>query len=344
MSKTTITLIPGDGIGPEVSSAAVRVLDAACAGLEWERHLAGAEALEKYGNPLPPEVLESIRRNCVALKGPVTTQVGKGFKSINVQLRQELDLYANLRPSRSLPSIPSRFENVDVVVVRENTEDLYSGLEHTVVPGVVESLKIITEKASLRIARFAFEYARRHGRKRVTAVHKANIMKLSDGLFLDCFRRVATEYPDIQADDKIVDNMCMQLVMRPEEWDVLLLENLYGDIVSDLCAGLVGGLGVVPGANIGYDVALFEAVHGSAPDIAGKDVANPLALIRSGIMMLYHLHKDEAAERLRAALRQVLVKQGIKTRDLGGQASTTEFTDAIVKALESGAGAGGTFP
>jgi isocitrate dehydrogenase (NAD+) len=344
MSKTTVTLIPGDGIGPEVSDAAVRVLDAACSDLEWERHIAGAEALKKYGNPLPPEVLESIRRNCVALKGPITTEVGKGFKSINVQLRQELDLYANLRPSRSLPSIPSKFENVDIVVVRENTEDLYSGLEHTVVPGVVESLKIITEKASLRIARFAFDYARRHGRKRVTAVHKANIMKLSDGLFLDCFRRVATEYPDIQADDKIVDNMCMQLVMRPEEWDVLLLENLYGDIVSDLCAGLVGGLGVVPGGNIGYDVAIFEAVHGSAPDIAGKGVANPLALIRSGIMMLYHLHKDEAAERVRAALRQVIVKQGIKTRDLGGEASTAEFTDAIVQALESGAGAGGTFP
>ena len=282
MSKTTVTLLPGDGIGPEVSDAAVRVLEAAGAELEWERHIAGAEALEKYGNPLPPEVLESIRRNRVALKGPITTQVGGGFKSINVQLRQELDLYANLRPSRSLPSIPSRFENVDIVVVRENTEDLYSGLEHVVVPGVVESLKIITEKASLRIAHFAFEYARRHGRKRVTAVHKANIMKLSDGLFLECFRRVAKEYPDIEADDKIVDNMCMQLVMRPEEWDMLLLENLYGDIVSDLCAGLVGGLGVVPGANIGLDAAVFEAVHGSAPDIAGKDLANPLALIRSG--------------------------------------------------------------
>lgn len=336
MSKTTVTLIPGDGIGPEVSQAAVRVFEAAGAGIEWERQIAGAEAVEKYGNPLPPEVLESIRRNCVALKGPVTTPVGKGFKSINVQLRQELDLYANLRPSRSLPSIPSRFENVDIVVVRENTEDLYAGLEHTVVPGVVESLKIITEKASLRIARFAYEYARRHHRKRVTAVHKANIMKLSDGLFLDCVRRVAQEYPDIQSDDKIVDNMCMQLVMRPEDQDVLLLENLYGDIVSDLCAGLVGGLGVVPGANIGFDVAVFEAVHGSAPDIAGKDLANPLALIRSGIMMLYHLHKDDVAERVRAALRHVVVKQKIRTRDLGGEATTTQFTDAIVKALESG--------
>jgi isocitrate dehydrogenase (NAD+) len=339
MSKTTVTLLPGDGIGPEVSEAAVRVLDAAGAEIEWERQIAGREALEKYGNPLPPEVLESIRRNCVALKGPITTEVGKGFKSINVQLRQELDLYANLRPVRSLPSIPSRFENVDIVVVRENTEDLYSGLEHIVVPGVVESLKIITEKASLRIARFAYEYARRHGRKRVTAVHKANIMKLSDGLFLDCVRRVAKEYPEIKSDDKIVDNLCMQLVMRPEEWDVLLLENLYGDIVSDLCAGLVGGLGVVPGANIGTDVAVFEAVHGSAPDIAGKDLANPLAIIRSGIMMLYHLHKDEVAERVRRALREVVVNRRIRTRDLGGEASTTQFTDAIVDALESGAGA-----
>jgi isocitrate dehydrogenase (NAD+) len=337
MSKTTVTLLPGDGIGPEVSEAAVRVLEAAGAEIEWERHIAGREALEKYGNPLPPEVLESIRRNCVALKGPITTEVGKGFKSINVQLRQELDLYANLRPSRSLPSIPSRFEGVDIIVVRENTEDLYSGLEHVVVPGVVESLKIITEKASLRISRFAYEYARRHGRKRVTAVHKANIMKLSDGLFLDCVRRVATEYPDIKSDDKIVDNMCMQLVMRPEEWDVLLLENLYGDIVSDLCAGLVGGLGVVPGGNIGLDVAVFEAVHGSAPDIAGKDLANPLAIIRSGIMMLYHLHKDEVAERVRRALREVVVNQKIRTRDLGGEATTSQFTDAIVRALESGA-------
>jgi isocitrate dehydrogenase (NAD+) len=339
MSKTTVTLLPGDGIGPEVSEAAVRVLEAAGAEIEWERHIAGREALEKYGNPLPPEVLESIRRNRLALKGPITTEVGKGFKSINVQLRQELDLYANLRPARSLPSIPSRFEGVDLVVVRENTEDLYSGLEHIVVPGVVESLKIITEKASLRIARFAFEYSRRHGRKRVTAVHKANIMKLSDGLFLDCFRRVSTEYPEIIADDKIVDNMCMQLVMRPEEWDVLLMENLYGDILSDLCAGLVGGLGVVPGGNIGIDVAVFEAVHGSAPDIAGKDLANPLAIIRSSIMMLYHMHKDEVAERVRKALREVVVNRKIRTRDLGGEATTSQFTNAIVEALESGAGA-----
>lgn len=335
-TKTTVTLLPGDGIGPEVSEATVRVLAAAGAGIEWERHIAGTEALEKYGNPLPPEVLESIRRNRLALKGPITTQVGKGFKSINVQLRQELELYANLRPSRSLESIPSRFTGVDIIVVRENTEDLYSGLEHIVVPGVVESIKIITEKASLRIARFAYEYARRHGRKRVTAVHKANIMKLSDGLFLDCVRRVAVEYPEIQSDDRIVDNMCMQLVMRPEEWDVLLLENLYGDIVSDLCAGLVGGLGVVPGGNIGIEGAVFEAVHGSAPDIAGKNLANPLALIRSAIMMLFHMQKDEVAQRIRRALRDVIVNQKIRTRDLGGEATTTEFTDAIVRAIEQG--------
>jgi len=336
MSKTTVTLIPGDGIGPEVSRATQRVLEAAGADLEWEPHIAGAEALQKYNNPLPPEVLESIRRNRVALKGPVTTEVGGGFKSINVQLRQELELYANLRPSRSLESIPSRYTGVDIIVVRENTEDLYSGLEHVVVPGVVESIKIITEKASLRIARFAYEYARRHGRKRVTAVHKANIMKLSDGLFLDCVRRVASEYPEIESDDRIVDNMCMQLVIRPEEWDVLLLENLYGDIVSDLCAGLVGGLGVVPGANIGTHASVFEAVHGSAPDIAGQDLANPLALIRSAILMLFHLDKDAAAQRVRAALRDVIVGQKIRTRDLGGEASTTQFTDAVVAAIEKG--------
>jgi isocitrate dehydrogenase (NAD+) len=343
MSKTPVTLIPGDGIGPEVSQAAVRVFDAAGAEIEWETHVAGARAVEQFNDPLPDHVLDSIRRNGVALKGPIETKYGqpkdeegqerKNFRSVNVALRKELDLYANLRPVRSLPSIPSRFANVDLVVVRENTEGLYSGIEHEVVPGVMESLKIITEKGSTRIARFAFEYARRHGRKKVTAVHKANIMKLSDGLFLDCFRRVSTEYPDIQADDKIVDNMCMQLVMYPERSDVLVLENLYGDIVSDLCAGLVGGLGVVPGANIGTHASVFEAVHGSALDIAGKNLANPLALIRSGIMMLYHMDKDEVAERVRAALRRVVVEQKIRTRDLGGEASTTEFTDAVVAAL-----------
>jgi isocitrate dehydrogenase (NAD+) len=334
MSKTTITLIPGDGIGPEVAEASVRVLEAAGAELLWDRQLAGKEAVEKTGNPMPPETIASIRRTKVALKGPVTTQVGGGFKSVNVQLRQELELFANLRPVRSLPSIPTRFENVDLIIVRENTEDLYSGLEHVVVPGVVESIKIITEKASTRISRFAFEYARRHGRKRVTAVHKANIMKLSDGLFLECVRKVASGYPDIICDDKIIDNMCMQLVTRPEDWDVLLLENLYGDIVSDLCAGLVGGLGVVPGANLGLDVAIFEAVHGSAPDIAGKNLANPLALMRSAVLMLRHLGKDDVAERLRAGLRDVVVRQNIKTHDLGGQASTSGFADAVIAAIE----------
>jgi len=333
MSRT-VTLIPGDGIGPEVAASAVRVLDAAGAGFQWESHVAGGEAVALFGTPLPQEVLDSIVRNKVALKGPVTTPVGSGFKSINVQLRQALELYANLRPARTLEGIPARFENVDLIIVRENTEDLYSGLEHVVVPGVVESLKIITAKASTRIARYAFEYARKNGRKRVTAVHKANIMKLSDGLFLDCFRQVAAEYPDIQADDRIVDNLCMQLVMRPEQFDILLLENLYGDIVSDLAAGLVGGLGVVAGGNIGEQGAVFEAVHGSAPDIAGQNVANPLALIRSGIMMLRHLEMFEVVERLRAALRSVIVERGIRTRDLGGTATTTEFTEQVVRAIE----------
>jgi isocitrate dehydrogenase (NAD+) len=331
----TITLLAGDGIGPEVSAATLRVIAAAGARFEWESHLAGAAALEKFGNPLPQEVLDSIVRNGVGLKGPVTTPVGTGFASINVQLRKALDLYANLRPAKNMPSIRSRYEGVDLIVVRENTEDLYSGLEHVVVPGVVESLKIITERASTRIAVFAFEHARALGRKRVTAVHKANIMKLSDGLFLDCFRKVAASYPEIVADDRIVDNTCMQLVTRPEQFDVLLLENLYGDIVSDLCAGLVGGLGVVPGANFGEKGAVFEAVHGSAPDIAGKDLANPLALIQSAVMMLRHLAENEAADRIDRAVHQVLSATPVRTRDIGGTATTTEFTDAIVRAIET---------
>jgi isocitrate dehydrogenase (NAD+) len=330
---TLVTLLPGDGIGPEVTAATVAVVEAAGADVAWERHAAGAEAIARSGQPLPDEVVESIRRTGVALKGPVTTEVGKGFQSINVQLRQRLELYANLRPVRTLPTIPSRYENVDLIIVRENTEGLYAGLEHEVVPGVVESLKIITEKASTRIARFAFDYARKNGRKRVTAVHKANIMKRSDGLFLDCFRKVAADYPDLQADDRIIDNLCMQLVMRPEDYDVLVLENLYGDIVSDLCAGLVGGLGVVPGANLGDGVAVFEAVHGSAPDIAGRDLANPLALMRSAILMLGHLGMDDAVARLRAAIRHVIVEEGLRTRDLGGTAATSEFTAAVVRAL-----------
>jgi len=333
---TTVTLVPGDGIGPEVTAATVRVVEAAGADLEWESHVAGAEALARVGDPLPDELLESIRRNRVALKGPVTTPIGKGFQSINVQLRKALDLYANLRPCKTLPSIPGRFENVDLVVVRENTEDLYSGLEHEVVPGVVESLKIITARASTRIARFAFEYARKYDRKRITAVHKANIMKMSDGLFLDCFRTVAEEYPDVEADDRIIDNLCMQLVIRPEDYDVLLLENLYGDIVSDLAAGLVGGLGVAPGANLGEGLAVFEAVHGSAPDIAGRDLANPIALMRSAILMLRWLGMPAEAKRMGDAIRHVFVDLKIRTRDLGGTASTSQFCEEVVRAIEKG--------
>lgn len=333
MAKHTITLIPGDGIGPEVSAAVVQIIEAAGADLEWETHYAGAQALEKFGDTLPEELLESIKRNRVALKGPITTPVGKGFTSVNVGLRKALDLYANLRPVRALPNVPSRYPELDLVVVRENTEDLYSGIEHVVVPGVVESLKIITEKASTRIARFAFEYARREGRKKVTAVHKANIMKLSDGLFLECFRNVAKSYPEIEADDKIVDNACMQLVMRPEQFDIMLLENLYGDIVSDLCAGLIGGLGLVPGANIGELGAVFEAVHGSAPDIAGQGIANPTALLQSGILMLRYLGEREPAERIEKAMLRVFDEGKVRTRDIGGDAKTAEFAKAIIAAL-----------
>jgi isocitrate dehydrogenase (NAD+) len=334
MAKRTLTLLPGDGIGPEVVSATVRVLEAAGADFEWESYIVGAEALAQDKAALPDDVVDSIRRNKVCLKGPVTTPVGKGFRSINVELRQKLELYANLRPVRSIPGLASRFEGVDLVIVRENTEGLYSGIEHEVVPGVVESLKIITEKASTRVSRFAFEYAVANGRKRITAVHKANIMKLSDGLFLDCFRRVATEYPQIEADDRIIDNMCMQLVMRPETYDILLMENLYGDIISDLAAGLVGGLGVVPGGNIGEGLAVFEAVHGSAPDIAGKGLANPMALMRSSVLMLRYLEMREEAERLASALRTTVVDDKVLTRDLGGDADTHTFTQAVISRLK----------
>jgi isocitrate dehydrogenase (NAD+) len=330
----TLTLIPGDGIGPEVVDATLALLDAVGARFDWEVHDAGLRAVERHGEALPQSLLESIERNAVALKGPVTTPVGKGIRSVNVELRKHFELYANLRPVSTVPGIPSRFSGVDLVVVRENTEGLYSGLEHQVVPGVVESLKVITEKASTRIARFAFEFARANGRSRVTAVHKANIMKMSDGLFLDCFRKVAESYPEITADDRIIDNMCMQLVVRPEDYDVLLLENLYGDIVSDLAAGLVGGLGVVPGANLGERIAIFEAVHGSAPDIAGQGLANPMALMRTAILMLRHLGMTEPAERAWAALETVIGEGEVLTRDLGGGASTSEFTDAVVAALE----------
>jgi isocitrate dehydrogenase (NAD+) len=328
-----ITLIPGDGIGPEVASNVVRIIEASGVEVQWETYYAGAQALEKFGETLPKELLDSILRNKVALKGPITTPVGKGFTSVNVGLRKTLDLYANLRPVRALPNVPCRYPELDLIVVRENTESLYAGLEHVVVPGVVESLKIITEKASTRIARFAFEHARRESRKKVTAVHKANIMKLSDGLFLDCFRRVSVDYPDIEADDKIVDNACMQLVMRPEQFDVMLLENLYGDIVSDLCAGLVGGLGLVPGANIGEKGAVFEAVHGSAPDIAGQGIANPTALLQSGILMLRYIGEREAADRVEKAMLAVFEEGKVRTRDIGGTAKTAEFADAIIQKM-----------
>ena len=328
-----VTLIPGDGIGPEVSAAVLRIIEAVGVQIEWERFIVGGHAQDIAGSSLPEAVVDSVRRNTVALKGPVATPVGGGFESVNVRLRKILDLYSNLRPVRNLPGVQSRFGDVDLVIVRENTEGLYSGLEHEVVPGVVESLKIITEKASTRIAVFAFEFSRKYGRKKVTAVHKANIMKKSDGLFLECFRRVAVNYPDIEHDEKIVDNTCMQLVMNPYQFDVLLMENLYGDIVSDLAAGLVGGLGVVPSANLGEKAALFEAVHGTAPDIAGKNLANPTALLMSAIMMLRHIGERTAGDRVEAALNKVLGERKTLTRDLGGKATTTEFTDAIIRAL-----------
>jgi isocitrate dehydrogenase (NAD+) len=329
-----ITLIPGDGIGPEVTAAVVRVLEAASVAIDWERHDAGLAAVEHTGQTLPAQLLDSIERNRVALKGPITTPIGEGFTSVNVGLRKALDLYANLRPVRNIPGVPSRYQNVDVVIVRENTEDLYAGLEHEVVPGVVESLKIITEKASTRIAVFAFEYARRRGRRAVTAIHKANIMKLGDGLFLDSVRAVAAAQTGIAYDEKIVDAACMHLVMRPEQFDVLLLPNLYGDIVSDLCAGLVGGLGLVPGANIGERAAVFEAVHGSAPDIAGRNIANPTALLLSALMMLEHIGEAKAAARIGAALDQVFRDGVVRTPDLGGSATTSAFTDEIVRRLQ----------
>src|SRR5205085_3587031 len=298
MAQHKITLLPGDGIGPEVTASVVSIIECAGVDVEWEKYFVGAEAISRLGDPLPPEVLESILRNKVALKGPVTTPIGTGFSSINVRLRKALDLYSNLRPVRSMPNVITRYEDVDLVVVRENTESLYAGLEHEVVPGVVESLKIITERASTRIARFAFEYAKKMGRRRITGIHKANIMKMSDGLFIRCARNVAAEYPDIAYDEQIVDAVCMNLVMKPEKFDMLLLTNLYGDIVSDLCAGLVGGLGTVGAANLGADIGVFEAVHGSAPDIAGKNLANPTALLRSALLMLHHLGEPEAAARI----------------------------------------------
>jgi len=328
----TVVLIPGDGIGPSIAGSVVRILDAAGADIEWETHHAGAETIASHGDTLPESTLEAIRSVGVALKGPITTPVGTGFQSVNVRLRKALELYANLRPVESLPNVPTCHTNVDLVVVRENTEGLYSGIEHEVIPGVVESLKIMTRAACERICRFAFAYAVDRGRAKVTAVHKANIMKLADGLFLDSFYEVAREYPAMTANDSIVDAACMRLVMDPHQFDVVVMENLYGDILSDLCAGLVGGLGVTPGANIGEDVAVFEAVHGSAPDIAGKNLANPTALLCSSVLMLRHLNKNDVADRVMGAIRRTL-QDGIKTRDLCGTVSTTEYTEAVVARL-----------
>lgn len=331
-----VTLIPGDGIGPEVAAATVQAVNATGVKIDWETAELSAEIIEKTGASLPQYVLDSLERTGVGLKGPVTTPVAGGFRSVNVELRKRLDLFANVRPVFTLPGLKTRYQdvNIDMVIFRENTEDLYSGLEHEVVKDVVESLKIITRYASLRIANYAFAYARKNRRKKVTAVHKANIMKLSDGLFIRCCREVATEYPDIAYNELIVDNAAMQLVMRPETFDILLLPNLYGDIVSDLAAGLVGGLGVVPGANMGEKCAVFEAVHGSAPDIAGHGIANPTALMSSATLMLRHLGESEAADRLQHAIMATYAEGRHLTRDVGGTATTQEFTDAVIRHLQ----------
>ena len=328
-----VTLIPGDGIGPEVTQAVVRILEATGVKFEWERFAAGAEAFEIFGEYIPAALYESIERNKVALKGPVTTPVGGGFKSINVTLRKKFDLFANFRPIKNLAGLETKWPGVDLIIVRENTEGEYVGLEHEVVPGVVESIKVITDKGSTRIAKFAFDYARKHGRKKIHSIHKANIMKLSDGLFLRCARRVAEGFPDVLYGEHIIDNTCMQLVMNPFQYDTLLLENLYGDIVSDLCAGLVGGLGLVPGANLGHDCAIFEAVHGSAPDIAGQDIANPTALLQSAVLMLHHLNEEAAANKVQKAVETVYAERKTLTRDVGGKAGTSQFADAVLDAM-----------
>ncbi len=337
MSKNSyrITLIPGDGIGPEITEAARRIIGATGVKIEWEVVPAGIEALKKYKTVLPEVVFDSIKKNKVALKGPVGTPVGEGFRSVSVRIRKLLDLYANLRPVKSFKGVKTRYGDVDIVVVRENTEDLYSGLEHEVVPGIVETLKIITERASKRIAEYAFRFAKKRGRKKVTVIHKANIMKLSDGLFLNTVRSVAERYPEIEYEEMIVDNACMQLVLDPCRFDLLLTENLYGDIVSEICAGLVGGLGLAPGANVGEDYAVFEAAHGSAPDIAGKNIANPIAITLSGCLMLKYLGEEWASKLIEGAIARVLEKGEAFTRDIGGSASTTEITDAIIGEIEA---------
>jgi isocitrate dehydrogenase (NAD+) len=328
-----VTLIPGDGIGPEIAECAQRMIAASGAQIEWEVVEAGAALADSTGNPIPESVLDSIRKNRIALKGPIGTPIGTGFRSVNVTLRKALGLYACVRPIKSIPGISTRYPNVDFIVVRENMEGEYSGLEHLVVPGVAESLKIVTEEGSLRVARHAFQLAQERGRKKVTAVHKANIMKVTDGLFLSCVRRIAAKYPELNHEELIVDNCAMQLVQRPEQFDVLVMTNLYGDILSDLGAGLVGGLGVVPGANIGDQHAVFEAVHGSAPDIAGKGIANPTAITLSACMMLQKLGLVAEAARLEAAIMHTLGEGQQLTRDLGGTASSEEFTEAVIRAL-----------
>ena len=333
MSQHVITLIPGDGIGPEVTAATTHILEAAGAAITWERHDAGADAFAKTGEYIPQALYDSVRRTKVALKGPVTTPIGEGFKSINVTLRKQFDLYANVRPIKNLPGLTTKYPDVDLVIVRENTEGLYVGIEAEIVPGVCTSTKVITEKGSTRIAKFAFEYAEKHGRKRVHAIHKANIMKLTDGLFLRCSRAVAERHPGISYAEHIVDNTCMQLVTNPYQYDVLVMENLYGDILSDLCSGFVGGLGLVPGANLGEHAAIFEAVHGSAPDIAGQNKANPTALVQSAVLMLRHLDEDAIADRIQQALETVYAESKTLTRDVGGSAGTRAFADAVVAAL-----------
>ncbi len=328
-----VTLIPGDGTGPELAQALETVIAATGVPIEWERQDAGVDVMDRYGTPLPEHVLESVRRNKVAIKGPITTPIGTGFRSVNVALRKELDLYACLRPAKTMKGVRSRYDGIDLVVVRENTEDLYAGIEHMVGPDAAESIKIITRRGSERIVRFAFEYARSRGRRKVTAVHKANIMKCTDGLFLEAARDVAEGYADIEFEDRIVDNMCMQLVQKPELYDVLVLPNLYGDIVSDLCAGLVGGLGVAPGANFGDEIAVFEPVHGSAPRYAGQDKVDPTALLRSGVLLLEHLGEADAARRMEAAIAAVIAEGRDVTYDLGGQAGTQAMAAAIAASI-----------
>jgi len=324
-----ITLIPGDGIGPDITAAAKKVLEAAGVDIEWEEKTAGENAILEYGTPLPEEVIESIKRNKIALKGPLTTPIGTGFRSVNVALRKELDLYVNLRPIKSFKGVKSRYDNIDLVIVRENTEDLYAGIEHMVGEDAAESIKIITRKGSERIVRFAFNYAVKAGRKKVTAVHKANILKCSDGLFLECARKVAGEFPQIEFEDRLIDNMCMQLVQKPELYDVMVMPNLYGDIVSDLCAGLVGGLGMAPGANIGEKAAIFEPVHGSAPKYAGMDKVNPTSMILSAVLMLEYIGEKVAAEKIFQAVKEVIAEGKTVTYDLGGTSKTSEMAEAV---------------